>query len=142
MALGTAGTFAATATGEAAGKVAERSDLVDEALLHHESLAETTRSVFAVLTALLATILFLPRALRRELPRLAGAGLLLAFTLFYGAGAVLLVNTAHGGGRLVHELGIHSPASGATGAGKAPAGSATEDDDGARTPAQTERRTR
>jgi uncharacterized membrane protein len=130
VALGTAGTFAATATGEAAGKVTERSDLVDAALEHHESLAETTRSVFAVLTALLATILFLPRLLRREVPRFAHAGLLLAFTLFYGAGAVLLANTAHGGGRLVHELGTSSAAAGgAAGSGAASPASSTKTDD-------------
>ena len=30
----------------------------------------------------------------------------LAFFVYYGAGVVLVVNTAHDGGRMLHELGV------------------------------------
>lgn len=108
LALGTAATFVAIETGEAAGKLADRSDAVNAVLERHESLAETTRVVFSVLTVILAAILLVPRAFRRELPRAATAGLLAAFIVSYSAGAVLLANTAHNGGRLVHELGTRA----------------------------------
>ncbi len=113
LVLGTAGTFLAIGTGEAAGKISERSDALSAVLERHESLAETTRLVFSGLTVILTAILLAPRAMRRELPRLATAGLLGAFIVSYSAGAVLLANTAHNGGRLVHELGAESPTTGA-----------------------------
>ena len=62
----------------------------------------------AVLTVIFATILFLPRLLKRETTTAVARILPLAFLLFYGAGTVVLVNTAHNGGRLVHELGIRA----------------------------------
>lgn len=108
MLLGTAGTFLAIATGEAAGQIAERTSAVSAVLERHEDLAEMSRIVFSVLTLLFAAILLLPRLLKRE-PSIATARILpLAFLLFYSAGAVILVNTAHNGGTLVHELGVHA----------------------------------
>lgn len=108
MLLGTAGTFFAVATGEAAGEIAERTPVVSAVLERHEDLAEMARIVFSVLTFLFAAILFLPRILKLETSALTARILPLAFLLFYSAGAVILVNTAHNGGRLVHELGVRA----------------------------------
>jgi uncharacterized membrane protein len=108
MLLGTAGAFLAKATGEAAGQVAERTPTVNAVLERHQDLAEMTRIAFTVLTMLFAAILFLPRLLKREASGLTARILPLAFLLFYSAGAVILVNTAHNGGKLVHELGVHA----------------------------------
>jgi uncharacterized membrane protein len=108
MVLGTAGTFLAVATGEAAGEVAQRTADVSMVLERHEDLAETTRIVFGVLTLIFAALLFLPRLLKREATTISARILPLAFLLLYSAGAVILVNTAHNGGRLVHELGVHA----------------------------------
>ena len=120
MLLGTAGTFLAIATGEAAGEVAERTTAVSAVLERHEDLAETTRIIFSVLTVIFATILFLPRLLKRETTTAVARILPLAFLLFYGAGTVVLVNTAHNGGRLVHELGIHASLAPAIGTATGP----------------------
>jgi len=57
-----------------------------------------------------------PQAASYELaPNMWGAEFLpqatllpLVFLLLYGAGAVLLVDTAHRGGRLVHEFGVRA----------------------------------
>lgn len=106
MLLGTASTFLAIATGEAAGEIAERTPAVSAVLEKHEDLAEMTRIVFSVLTLLFAAILFLPRILKREASALTARILPLAFLLLYSTGSVILVNTAHNGGRLVHELGV------------------------------------
>lgn len=106
MACGTAGTFLAVASGEAAGRLAERSAAVSSVLERHEELAETTRAVFALLTVAFAAILFGPRLLKREVAPAIRTVLTGVFLVFYAAGAVVLVNTAHNGGRLVHELGV------------------------------------
>ena len=108
MVLGTGGIFLAGATGEAAGEVAHHTASLNAVLDRHEELAEATRMVFSVLTAVFASLLFLPRLFKIEATGPLARILPLAFLLLYTAGAVLLVNTAHHGGRLVHELGIHS----------------------------------
>lgn len=108
MVLGTAATFVAVSTGEAAGELAERTPAVSKVLEHHEELAETTRVIFTVLTLVYAVILFGPKLLRKELDRVPMATLTLVFLLFYMAGSVVLTNTAHNGGMLVHEYGVHA----------------------------------
>ncbi len=108
MVLGTASVFVAIETGEAAGKLAERSPEINAVLEHHEHLAEATRVGFSVLTVIFAAIIFVPRLLRRASNRLVGTVLPLVFLVFYGAGMLLLTNTAHNGGRLVHEFGVRA----------------------------------
>lgn len=108
MALGTGAVFVALETGEAAGKLAERTPEINAVLEHHEELAEETRMVFSLLTVIFAAILLLPRLLSRSAGWLVGPALPLIFLVFYGAGLMLLVNTAHNGGRLVHEFGVRA----------------------------------
>jgi len=108
MILGTVGTMVAVLTGEAAAEVAHRSAGVSAVLERHQELAEITRDIFGLLSVIFAAILFVPRLLKRETTTAAARILPLAFLVFYGAGTVVLVNTAHNGGRLVHEFGIHS----------------------------------
>ncbi len=108
LALGTLGAWVAVSTGEAGGALAERSAEINAALEHHEELAERTRAVFTVLTVALAAILLAPTALRRPLARVPQTMLLGLFLIAYLAGAALLANTAHAGGRLVHQLGVQA----------------------------------
>ncbi len=108
MVLGTASIFFAVETGEAAGKLADRTPEINALLEHHENLAETTRLMFSILTVLFAVILLAPLVRRREPGRLASTVLPLVFVVVYGAGMVLLANTADHGGRLVHQLGVHA----------------------------------
>lgn len=118
--LGTAGLFIAEWTGEAAAELAERGGGSAAVLEIHESLASETAIVFSVLTAILLGIYAVPRVLHRELTRLMTTFLPVAFLALYSVGILFLVNTAHAGGRLVHEFGIHTllPAeSGAASAG-------------------------
>ena len=103
---GTLGTFLALATGEAAGKIAERTPQIDAVLERHEELAEATRISFSVLTVVFTAILLVPRILGKVSGRLISTALPLVFLLFYAAGMLLLTNTAHNGGRLVHEFGV------------------------------------
>jgi len=106
MIAGTLATFLAVASGEAAGRIAERTPQVDAVLERHEELAEATRITFSVLTVVFAAVLFIPRMLGRVSGRLISTTLPLVFLLFYAAGVLLLTNTAHNGGRLVHEFGV------------------------------------
>ncbi len=108
MVLGTVATYVAVPSGEAAGKLAERTPEVNAVLERHESLGETTRTAFTILTLILGVIVVGQRLLRRNLDRLPSVGLHAAFLILYAAGLLVLVNTAHNGGRLVHELGVRA----------------------------------
>ena len=108
MAIGTTATFVAVSTGEAAGKLAERTPRINAVLEHHEELAETTRVVFTALTVIFAAIVTVPAAMQRLQGRMFRIVLPLAFLVCYGGGLVFLANTAHNGGRLVHELGVQA----------------------------------
>ncbi|HQX54454.1 MAG TPA: hypothetical protein PLP07_00905 [Pyrinomonadaceae bacterium] len=106
MLIGTIATFVAVSTGDAAGELAEHVPNVKSVLEEHEELAETTQTVFAALTTIFGVMLFAPMIFKKELSRKIVIPLNVAFLVFYGAGVVLLMNTAHQGGRLVHEFGV------------------------------------
>jgi uncharacterized membrane protein len=108
MLIGTIAAFIATATGEAAGELAERIPGVEGVLENHEELAETTLNIFTALTAIFGAIVFVPMIFKKEFGQKIVIPLSLAFLLFYGAGTVVLLNAAHEGGRLVHEFGVRS----------------------------------
>jgi uncharacterized membrane protein len=123
MLLGTAAVFVAVGTGEAAGELAEKAQIagVHQVLETHESLAERTRVVFSVLALIFAALLFVPRLLKHADTRLVTTTLPLAFLVLYSAGMLLLVNTAHNGGRLVHEFGVRARVASSASAGITPA---------------------
>src|SRR5512140_655632 len=108
MALGTGATFVAVASGEAAGKLADRGGAVAGVLEQHEELAERTRLIFTLLTIVYVGLFALPRLMKREPGRVPTAAFTVLFLLMYGAGTFSPVHTAHQGGRLVHELGVRS----------------------------------
>jgi uncharacterized membrane protein len=117
MLLGTVAVFVAVGTGEAAGELAEKTQGVSHVLETHETLAERTRVVFSVLSVIFAVLLFAPSLLKHAEDRLVSTTLPLAFLVLYSAGMLLLINTAHNGGRLVHEFGVRaivSPTPGGT----------------------------
>jgi uncharacterized membrane protein len=108
MVLGTASVFVAVETGEAAGKLAERSPQINAVLEHHEKLAERTRLTFMALTVIFALLVGAMMAVKRLQARWFATVVPLAFLLVYGFGALALTDTAHNGGRLVHEFGVHA----------------------------------
>lgn len=108
MVLGVISAYVAVGSGEAAGELADRTPAVNAVLEHHEELAETTAAFFVVLVLLFGAFLFAPRLLKRTLPRNATIGFSGVFLLGYAVAVLFLVNTAHNGGRLVHELGVHA----------------------------------
>jgi uncharacterized membrane protein len=106
--MGTTSLFIAASTGEAAAELAERGGDMNAVLESHESLASQTKIVFSGLSLLLVGLFVVPRLKRRESARLASTVLPIAFLSVYLVGVGYLVNTAHAGGRLVHEFGVHA----------------------------------
>lgn len=118
MALGTLATFVAVPTGEAAAKLADRTPEINAVIQRHEELAETSRILFTALTVIFAVMVFLPGFLKKEMDRVPALVLHGAFLILYAVGALAIANTAHNGGRLVHEFGVRAlmdaPAQGQT----------------------------
>ena len=104
MVLGTAMTFVAITTGDAAMKPIGSTPAFKVALEEHRALAETTQELFIVLTLEFAALLFVPRLLGRELESRVNTALFAAYLLFYATGALLLVNTAVQGGHLARDF--------------------------------------
>lgn len=129
MLLGTVASFIAVSTGESAGELAERVANVESVLENHEELAETTRTVFSALTVVFGVMLFAPMIFKKDLSSKIVIPLNLAFLIFYGAGVVLLINTAHQGGRLVHEFGVRAMMTASTQTPQTSAPSKRGDDD-------------
>lgn len=113
MILGTAATWLAVPTGEAAGKLAERSPAMEVVLERHESLAETSRTLFTILTAIFAVMLIGLKSFKRESELAPTLAVHVPFLALYLAGLLVLANTAHNGGRLVHEFGTLAMSTGA-----------------------------
>lgn len=108
LVLGTFGLFIASETGEAAGELAERGGAVGAVLSAHESMASDTRLFFLGLSVIFIGMTVLPRILRHQETRLSSTFMPLAYLVLYSVGLLSLVNTAHAGGRLVHEFGVHA----------------------------------
>ena len=108
MALGTVSVLVALESGEAAARLAERSPEINVVLERHSGLAETTAYTFGSLTIAFTLLLAIGRIHSWDSKRVVSTILPLVFLVAYAAGALLLVNTAHHGGRLVHELGVHA----------------------------------
>ncbi len=108
MALGAVSALVSYSTGEAAGKLAERTPEINAAIERHEGLAETTRLLFSIFTVIFGGILYIPRLFKFDISRRAQAIGAIVFLVFYTSGMVVLVNTAHQGGMLVHQYGVHA----------------------------------
>ncbi|HUY95995.1 MAG TPA: DUF2231 domain-containing protein [Terracidiphilus sp.] len=108
LTAGTASLWLAAETGEAAAEIADRTQEINAVILAHEHLASQTRLIFSALTLVLGGIFVLPHFLRRPVTRVHSTILPLVFVAIYSLGAVALVNTAHEGGRLVHQFGVHA----------------------------------
>jgi uncharacterized membrane protein len=106
MCLGTSGAFLARWSGNAAAHAAAPSAAARLVLQNHEELAETTSIVFAALTIAFAAILGAIWYRNLSACRVLHKVVPLVFLVFYGAGVLLLANTAHLGGQLTHEFGV------------------------------------
>ena len=106
--LGTIGLFLAASSGEDAAELADRTGSVNVVLAMHEHMASTSEIVFSILFIIFAAIYLWPVVVRRPQTRMSSTTAPLVFLAAYLVGMVSLVNTAHAGGRLVHEFGVHA----------------------------------
>jgi len=108
MALGTISTYFAVATGEEAGELAMRTEQINQVIGIHENLAETTRIYFSIMTIVYLAYLFYEKIFKKEFKHKVHVLINIAFLIIYSIGLLILANTAHNGGRLVHELGVRA----------------------------------
>jgi uncharacterized membrane protein len=107
MVLAMTSIYIAFETGEAAGGLANRTAEIKATLEHHQKLADHSRSSFTMATALFGLVILMRRLFHLHTHDLT-AVLPLGFVVFYALGLFWLINTAHAGERLVHELGVRS----------------------------------
>jgi uncharacterized membrane protein len=108
LVAGTAAILVSISTGKAAGELADHTPAINAVMSSHVDMAGRARNVFVVLTLAYALLLLLPRwvtGLARPAVALTSHAIFLALLL---AGCLLLVDTSHEGGRLVHQLGVHA----------------------------------
>ena len=106
--LGTLSLFLAASSGEEAAELADRDGAVNAVISTHEALASTCEILFSGLSACFAGIFIWSRVSRRVESRIISTVFPLVFVCLYSMGLLYLINTAHAGGRLVHEFGIHA----------------------------------
>ena len=99
-----------------------------DAVHEHEELADRTRVVFTALTLAFAALVAAGRRSKSTLLPMAHGIFLVAYLL----GLVVLANTAHHGGLVVHGYGVRAPVAGMPDAAALPpdaGGSTSHDDD-------------
>ncbi len=106
--LGTASLFFAASSGEEAADLADREGGVNAVLAIHQSLATKSEFAFTVLSLLLVGLFVWPKLSRNGETRINASLLPLGYLALYTVGVLFVVNTAHAGGRLVHEFGVHA----------------------------------
>ena len=107
MLVGTIGAYVAVESGEAAAQLADRTPEINAAIAAHQDMAEKTRLIFTILTALYALFVAAPLVLKHLNPRRISI-LQLIFMLVYLGACLILARTGHLGGRLVHSFGVHA----------------------------------
>src|SRR3989338_7575311 len=106
---GTASIYLAVSTGEVASELIERpkADVV-VTLEAHDHLAQKSRLNYSILTSIFLTYMLLYLYLEKKFKAQTHHIFLILFLVIYAINLVLLFNTAHQGGKLVHHHGITS----------------------------------
>lgn len=109
LVMGTLGMFVAVATGEAARDVIEDGpDEMFTVLGQHEQMGGLLRIVFLIVTVLFGLFVMLPTVIRKWLNPGYLVPIHLVFLVVLLVCNLLLANTAHLGGRLVHQYGVRA----------------------------------
>jgi uncharacterized membrane protein len=109
MLLGTIACYIAAVSGDAAAQVIEKSKPTIELVLNeHEDFSETARTVFTGLTLVYFIFLFVPSMMKKDLKRNISVTFNVFYLALYIISCIILLNAAHTGGILVHQLGVHA----------------------------------
>ena len=108
MLLGTVGVFFAISTGNSAAAILPADPAITATLDTHVRFAEQSRLNFSITSgAFFLYVVFLPKLIQKCRNRL-NLAVVCIFLIIYAFNLLFLFNTAHYGGRLVHEHGIKS----------------------------------
>ncbi|MBO6514402.1 MAG: hypothetical protein JJ974_10600 [Phycisphaerales bacterium] len=106
--IGVTGVMASVSTGDAAEEIAiVTTDAAKSVLEEHERTAIYTRILSIITFLALLSAFILRYTINAKKPVVIIAIAITA--LFYAATTIFLINTAHQGGLLVHQHGIHAP---------------------------------
>lgn len=108
LVLGVGGLFLALASGDAVERFAKATPALLAGVREHELLAQKTTLVFGLLVLTFMVLWGLPLLRRREVPRNLERGLLMLWLLLSLGGVLILAQTGHAGGHLVHDLHDHA----------------------------------
>ncbi|HEX7554564.1 MAG TPA: DUF2231 domain-containing protein [Geothrix sp.] len=108
LVLGLGGLFLALASGDAVERFAKATPALLAGVREHELLAQKTTLVFGLLVLTFAMLWGLPLLRRRELARNLERGLMMLWLLLSLGGVLILAQTGHAGGHLVHDLHDHA----------------------------------
>jgi uncharacterized membrane protein len=108
LVLGLGGLFLALASGDAVERFAKATPALLAGVREHELLAQKTTLVFGLLVLTFTMLWGLPLLRRRELARSLERGLLMLWLLLSLGGVLILAQTGHAGGHLVHDLHTHA----------------------------------
>ncbi len=109
MTLGTASLYLAFSSGHAAGELVDRTPQISAVLDVHKDLAKDTRVFFTFLTVIFASLLLILAPVTKiEVGSKKFTYLMVAFLALYSVGVLFVMNTAHQGGLLVHQQGVHA----------------------------------
>jgi uncharacterized membrane protein len=108
LGLGLGGLFLALASGDAVERYAQATPALLTGVREHELLAQKTTLTFGLLGVAFAALWGLPLLRSRELPRNLERGLMVLWLLLSLGGVLVLAQTGHAGGHLVHDLHDHA----------------------------------
>jgi uncharacterized membrane protein len=108
LVFGLGGLFLALASGDAVERFAKATPALLAGVREHELLAQKTTLIFGLLVLTFLVLWGLPLLRRRELPRNLERGLLMLWLLLSLGGVLVLAQTGHAGGHLVHDLHDHA----------------------------------
>lgn len=120
LVIGTIGALVATASGHAASDAVSIPARAVKVLERHEDLAELTRNVLLAITLGYSAIVGVGALMKERFKRAVWIAAQALALLAVGGALVMLANTGHEGGRLVHEFGVRAHIVGAPPAGVQP----------------------
>ena len=108
LSFGTGSIFMAIESGEEASEHVPSAPQILDTLEMHDHLAHMMRNYFSILTVIMAVFALSYPKLERQLNRKGINVLMLVLLCFYAYCLIYLLNTAHQGGKLVHQFGVRS----------------------------------
>ena len=109
LTCGALGAFAALETGEATAEYIDRTEPIKKLIEAHADIASQMLYTFIALDVVFWILYFGSGFIFRIVPRAVRSITFAIYAIIYLFGLTLLLQTAHLGGALVHQHGVHAP---------------------------------